>query len=237
MKMKTIPRPLLGQLSCGVAAALGGTSSAAWDGGGWGDWGGGGGGGFDFGGGGWGFDSFSGGGGGGFDSWGGGDNFGSVSVGGFNLGLGSFDLGGVASDVGGSAYTPAVPNGLFNMSIAENLGVLTAAGAVLNGLGQGWGASAAIQAAGGFSQLGTLGAAATGVGGAALYGIGSAAAVGAGVGTLIYHYSPDWAQTIMQDAVGGTVEAIKSIPEGLAEIGAWIGNVTLPSGAGHGMVR
>lgn len=168
--------------------------------------------------------------------WGGGvgaDGFGSVAVGGFDLGLGSYDLGSIASDIGGPSYTPGiVPNGLFGMSIAENLGIATGIGAILTGLGQGWGASAAIQAAGGFGQLGTLGAAATSVGGAAFFGLGSAAAAGGVIGTLIYHYSPDWAQTIVQDAVGHTVETIVVIPDSLVAINAWMIGVPVPS---HGV--
>jgi hypothetical protein len=157
---------------------------------------------------------------------GGGGGFGSVGTGGFNLGLGGFDLGSVASDIGGVAYTPAIaPNGLFGMSIAENLGVATGIGAILTGLGQGWGASAAIEAAGGFSQLGTLGAAATSVGGAAFFGVGSAVVTGGAIGTLIYNYSPDWVQGIMQDAVGHTVETIGAIPDALVAINAWIINM------------
>jgi hypothetical protein len=121
------------------------------------------------------------------------------------------------------AYTPATaPNGLFGMSIAENLGVATGIGAILTGLGQGWGASAAIEAAGGFSQIGTYGAAATGLAGSAVFGVGAAAVTGYAAGTLIYNYSPDWVQGILQDAVGHTVETIGAIPDALVAINAWI---------------
>jgi hypothetical protein len=164
--------------------------------------------------------------------------FGSVGIGGFNLGFGDFDLGTVAHDVGGTAYTPAIaPNGLFGMSIAENLGVATGIGAVLTGLGQGWGASAAIEAAGGFSQIGTYGAAATGVGGSAIFGVGAAAVTGYAAGTLIYNSSPDWLQGILQDAVGKTVETIGAIPEAIPDaivaINNWI--IGVPS-RGHGLM-
>ena len=127
------------------------------------------------------------------------------------------------------AYAPVtVPNGLFGMSIAENLGVATGIGAILTGLGQGWGASAAIEAAGGFSQIGTYGAAAMSLGGAAAYGVVAAAAAGYGAGTLIYDYSPDWAKDIMQDVVGRTVETISAVPDALLGVVSWIVNVPAP---------
>jgi hypothetical protein len=156
----------------------------------------------------------------------GGGGFGSAGIGGFNLGFGDFNLGSIASDLGGPSYTPAtLPNGLFGMSIAETLGVGTGILALGSGIGQGVGASLAIEAAGGWSAIGGMGPAATGLVGSAAVGLLSSAAVGAGVGTLIYNYSPDWAQTIMQDAVGHTVEAIFAIPDAVVAINAWIVNV------------
>jgi hypothetical protein len=61
--------------------------------------------------------------------------------------------------------------------------------------------------------------------------VASAAVSGLAAGTLIYNYSPDWAQTIMQDAVGHTVETIVAIPDVLVAINAWIVNVPTYSAA------
>lgn len=169
--------------------------------------------------------------GGGFGG-GGGGGFGSVGSGGVNLGLGGFDLGSVASDIGGAAYTPAtVPNGLFSMSIAENLGVATGLGALVTAIGNGVNASYAIEAAGG--GWSGLAAAGTGVGGTAFLGVAAALGTGALAGSAFYHYSPDWAQTIMQDVVGHTVETLGAIPDVLVQVNAWIVGVPVHGGPGN----
>ncbi|WP_426176064.1 hypothetical protein [Massilia sp. TWR1-2-2] len=158
-------------------------------------------------------------------SGGGAGGFGSVGNGGFNLGLGSFDFGSIGSDIGGPAYTPTMaPNGLFGMSIAETLGVGTGILAIGGGLGQGIGASLAIEAAGGWGAIGGMGAAAGGLVGSVALGLLSAAAVGGGIGMLAYHNSEllrDGAQYV----VGAVLTAIEDIGNAIVPIENWINSL------------
>jgi hypothetical protein len=151
--------------------------------------------------------------------------FGSVGIGGFNLGFGDFDLGSVAHDVGGAAYAPAIaPNGLFGMSVAETLGMGTGILAIGGGLGQGIGASLAIEAAGGWSAIGGMGTAAAGLVGNAGLGVASALIVGLGIGTLAYNNS-ELVRDGAQFAVGAVLTAIEDIGNAVAPIETWINSL------------
>lgn len=142
---------------------------------------------------------------------GGGNSFGS---GGINFGASGFD------GIGPLSCRPApstASDGWFGLSFTETLGAVAAGTAIARGLGQGYGASLAIEAAGGFSAIGELGAAAAGLGGSAALGLGSAFALGIGVGTVAYHQS-DTLQDVAQSVVGGVMLGI----EGIKQVGASI---------------
>ena len=154
----------------------------------------------------------------------GGGGFGSVGVGGFNLGYGGFDLGSVASNIGGAAYTPGMPgmpNGWFGLSVAETIGVGTGFLGLATGIGQGIGASIAIEAAGGVSAVGGMGAASAGLLGSAALGLGSAFVVGYGIGTLAYN-NIEFVRDGAQWGVGAVVTGIDEIGYALGQLGTWI---------------
>ncbi len=153
--------------------------------------------------------------GGGGSSFGsGGINFGSGSVGGFD-GIGLLSC----------APAPSVAaNGWFGLSVAETMGVGTGILGLAGGIGQGYGASLAIEAAGGLSAVGEMGAASAGLMGSAALGLGSSFIAGYGVGTLLYNNS-ELVRDGAQWAVGAVLTAIDDIGDAVAPIENWINSL------------
>ncbi|WLI90159.1 hypothetical protein Q4S45_03275 [Massilia sp. R2A-15] len=138
-------------------------------------------------------------------------NFGSVQA---NVGGSGFDSNGVGPN---SCVAQPPAGGLFGMTMTETLGAAAGATAAAAGIGGGWGASAAIEAAGGFGQIGTMGSAAVGVTSAALVGVVASASVGVGAGALLYGQS-EIVQDVSQTLVGAALEAVEDVKE----VGAWV---------------
>jgi hypothetical protein len=209
--MKTIRKTLLAQITGGVAAVSGGGGGggAIWDG-----WGGYDGGGYDN------FDI-------GFGGYGDGDIFGAGGSSNDGSGSLSVDFGTVQANVGGgfdsngvggNSCVPA-PNapasGLFGYSFTETVAGATAVTGLVAGIGQGVGASLAIEAAGGLSGVGQMGAGAAGLIGSAGLGLGSAFMTGEVVGTVLYN-SSETVQDASQAIVGGIIENGPSVLESAA---------------------
>jgi hypothetical protein len=137
-------------------------------------------------------------------------------------------VGGYAAESGGNgggstSGAPAAPAsaGLFGYSFTETLAGIAAGTALAGGLGQGVGASVAIEAAGGLSGLG---AAASGVGGSIAIGLASAAIAGGLAGTLIYNNS----ETVRDGAaavVEGVMNGIHSVSNGVKQFETWVGDL------------
>lgn len=100
---------------------------------------------------------------------------------------------------------------------AKTLAGAGAATGLATGIGQGIGASAAIQAAGGLSELGRMGAAASGLGSAMAIGLVSAFGTGVLIGTIGYN-SSETVQNGAQAVIGGGTDLIVN---GTEAIGAW----------------
>ena len=124
----------------------------------------------------------------------------------------AFDANGVGSTSCVPMPPPPAPlaTGLFGYSMSETL---TLGG----GLGGGIGASVAIEAIGGWSAIGTLGATAPALVAATGVGIGAAAAVGWTIGGAIYNNS-ETVQEWSQKAWGGVFQAIEDVTQGAADI-------------------
>lgn len=134
----------------------------------------------------------------------------SFGSGGFSLGGGS--VGGGFEGITPLSCSPAPAvggNGWFGLSVAETLGVGTGAIGLLGGLGQGYGASLAIEAAGGLGSVGEIGAASAGLLGSAAVGLGSAFVAGYGIGTLAYNNieivrdGAQWVVGAVMNGIGG----------------------------------
>ena len=105
---------------------------------------------------------------------------------------------------------PTVTSGLFGYSMTETV---TLAG----GLGGGVGASLAIESVGGWSAIGTLGAAAPALVAATGAGIAAAAITGWTAGGALYSHS-ETVQDLSQKAWGGVFQVIESVTQAGAEV-------------------
>jgi hypothetical protein len=123
---------------------------------------------------------------------------------------GGFDGNGVGAN---SCVPAASASGLFGLTLTETLGASAGLAALAGGIGGGMGASAAIEAAGGFSALGTMGGAASGVGTAMGLGVLAAATTGFVAGTLAYQNS-ETVRDVSQAVVGGVISVIEGATQG-----------------------
>ena len=140
---------------------------------------------------------------------GGSDGYGSYFGGGSFASVGGFDSNGV----GATSCVPAAPSsGLFGYTFTESLAGATALTGVVAGLGQGYGASLAIEAAGGLAGVGQMGSGAAGLMGSAALGVGSAVLAGYVAGTLAYNNS-ETVRDLSQAAVGQVFEVIESFQQ------------------------
>ena len=149
---------------------------------------------------------------------GGSDGYGSYFGGGFFGGDSFASVGGFDSNgVGATSCVPTASSGLFGFSFTETLAGAGAVTVLATGLGQGYGASLAIEAAGGLAGVGQMGSSAAGLMGSAALGLGSALIGGGLIGTVAYHNS-ETVRDISQAAVGGVLTVV----EGVTQVGALI---------------
>lgn len=103
--------------------------------------------------------------------------------------LGGFDANGIGPTSCLPAPAPPPAAGLFGFSLMETIGAATVTTLLAGGIGQGIGASLAIDAAGGFAAVGNMGASAAGLMGSATLGLASSVIVGVSVGYIAYQNS------------------------------------------------
>lgn len=152
------------------------------------------------------------------NDWGGAGGYGGSDFSGGNFTLGQF--GSVSGNfdsngIGAQSCAPQAASGLFGLSMTETIGAGTAMGALATAIGQGVGASFAIEAAGGLGAVGGMGAGAAGLMGSAALGLGGALLTGGVIGTLAYEHS-ETVRDVAQAAIGGVFEII----EGTKQLGA-----------------
>ncbi|MFL6711206.1 MAG: hypothetical protein ACJ8HI_23650 [Massilia sp.] len=142
--------------------------------------------------------------------YGGGGDFGgsSLSVGQYGGVSGNFDSNGV----GATSCAPSGAAGLYGMSLTETLAAGGAVGGLATAIGQGVGASFAIEAAGGLAGVGEMGAGAAGLMGSAVVGVSGALLAGGAIGTLAYQHS-ETVRDFAQSAVGGVFQIIEDVKQ------------------------
>jgi len=140
----------------------------------------------------------------------GGGDFGGIglSVGQYGGVSGNFDSNGV----GATSCAPSGAAGLFGMSLTETLAAGGAVGGLATAIGQGVGASFAIEAAGGLAGVGEMGAGAAGLMGSAVVGVSGALLAGGAIGTLAYQHS-ETVRDFAQSAVGGVFQVIEDVKQ------------------------
>lgn len=165
-------------------------------------------------------------------AWGGG---GDGGFGGDMLGAGGssnngYDSNGVGPTncVPAPAAAPLAP-GLFGYTLTETLGGASALAGLAVGVGQGVGASMAIETAGGLAGVGAMESGAASLMGSAGLGLASAFATGYTAGTLAYNGS-DTVQDVSQAIVGRVTEVAPDIP---AAIGTALVDVFHGKGLGR----
>lgn len=168
--------------------------------------------------------------GGGGGGGGGGFGFGGSSFGSGGIDFGSGSIGFDSNGIGPLSCTPApsvAANGWFGLSVAETLGVGTGGLALISGLGQGYGASLAIEAAGGLGAVGQMGAAGAGLMGSAALGLGSALITSGVIGTLAYD-NIEFVRDGAQWTVGTVLTGIEGIGNAVVQLDTWL--VEMPIG-------
>lgn len=105
---------------------------------------------------------------------------------------------------------PPLSTGLFGYSMTETMTLATS-------LGSGVVGSMAAESLGGWSAIGSLGAAGLAMGGAGIAGIAASGIIGRDIGSALYHNS-DTVQEWSQKAWGGVFQIIEDITQGGAEL-------------------
>jgi hypothetical protein len=132
--------------------------------------------------------------------------------GGVSASVGGFD----GNGVGPTSCLPAPPppppltEGLFGFTFMETATAATAATLLAGGIGQGVGASLAIEGAGGLAGVASMGAGAAGLMGSAAIGLMSSVIIGGGVGYISYQNS-ETVRTVADGVGAGFVDGIVDI--------------------------
>lgn len=130
--------------------------------------------------------------------------------GGVSASVGGFDGNGVGPTSCLPAPAPPPAAGLFGFTLMETIAGVGTATMLAGGIGQGIGASMAINAAGGLGAVGGMGASAAGLMGSATLGLASSVFAGAAVGYVAYQNS-ETVRTVADGMGAGFVDGVVEI--------------------------